>query len=215
MMMTRGLSVQANSSNRLKISASARFEQSRITISGHGCSVSLGSARLYRGLVVHLDGNNKHVEIGDTEEHIINLRILSQRGEGQSAVIGTGLYCNGMEVQMSEGNAVFRMGNDCMISWGVKVRTSDGHAIVDLDTGKAINTPQDVVIGDRVWLCEDIKILKGVLVPSDTVIASGSIIARSFGAEDSCSVIGGCPGRVLKRGVRWDKRSPCEINALL
>ncbi|MCP9888837.1 hypothetical protein KBY96_12970 [Cyanobium sp. ATX 6A2] len=213
--MIQGLTVQADASNRLKISPSARFEGSRIMISGHGCNVSVGSARIYRGLLIHLDGNHKHVEIGDTDDHIINLKVLSQRGEGQSAVIGTGLRCNGMEIQMTDGNAAFRMGNDCMASWGVKIRTSDGHAIIDIASGKAINIPQDVVIGDRVWLCEDIKILKGVLIPSDTIIASGSVIARPFGPEDSCSVIGGCPGRVLKRGVRWDKRSPSEINALV
>ncbi len=215
MVTVPGLSVEAHPSSQLTISDSATFEKSIIKISGKGCSVSLGRARRYRGLLIQLDGNDQHVIIGETREHITNLKIFCQRGEGQSAVIGTGLRCNGMGIHMTDGSAGFKMGNDCMVSWEVRIRTSDGHAIIDIESGRAINTPQDVVIGDRVWLCEDVKILKGVVIPSDTIVASGSIIAKPFGPEDSNSVIGGCPGRVLRRGVRWDKRSAAEINALV
>ncbi|MEO1001525.1 MAG: hypothetical protein AAFX65_00260 [Cyanobacteria bacterium J06638_7] len=206
-----GLKIKSQNGNEIWVDEKTRFENSRITVTGKNCSVNIGRARFYRGLLIHLDGDDKHVKVGDTNEHIINLRILSQRGRGQAAEIGSGLRCNGIEIQMTDGDSGVVIGNDCLISWGVKVRTSDGHAIIDIESGKAVNFSQDVRIGNRVWICEDVKILKGVELPADTIIASGSTITKSFPSSDSCSVIGGCPGRVLKRGVRWDMRSPSEI----
>lgn len=208
-----GLSVDVHPSSELAISNDTTFQKSSIKIDGVGCSVTLGPARRYRGLVIKLLGDHQHVTIRRSKKHINNLLITCQRGEGQSITIGRGFHCNGMSINMPDGGASLKIGRNCMAARGVKIRTSDGHSVLCLHSGKVVNMPQDVVIGNHAWICEDVKILKGVVIPSETIIASGSIIAKPFGPEDSNTVIGGCPGRVLRRGVTWDHRSPAEVTA--
>lgn len=111
---------------------------------------------------------------------------------------------------MNDGNESLKIGNDCLFSWGIKLRTSDGHSVVDLKTSKAINLPEDIVIGDHVWIGEDVKFLKGSIIPNNCVVGSGSIVTKKFSDENV--VIAGCPARIMRRGITWDRRRPEEFN---
>lgn len=113
---------------------------------------------------------------------------------------------------MNDGNELFSLGRNCLLSWGIKARTSDGHSIIDLNTNRATNYPKPIHISDKVWIGEDVKILKGSTMPSGCIVGSGSIVTNSFPSTDANTLIVGIPAKVIKRQVTWDRRMPHDYN---
>ena len=99
------------------------------------------------------------------------------------------------------------IGDDCMFSGGVMIRTSDRHAIISMDTEEMINLPANVVLEPRVWLGTGVTVLKGVRIGFGTVVGTQSIVTRDVGRF---SVAAGQPARVLQTGVGWSRRDTPE-----
>ena len=55
---------------------------------------------------------------------------------------------------------------------------------------------QDVVIGERCWIGMNAVLLPGVVLGPNTVVAAGSVVARSF--PDGNLVVGGIPAKTIK-----------------
>lgn len=212
MIKFENLALDVDDGNNLNINPECKFVTSKIIIKGVGNSVTISKNLLYSSLVINLKGNNKEIFISESEKKINYLKITSIRGRNQKVFIGTNFSCGGLEIQMNDGDEKVEIGDECLFSWGIKIRTSDGHSVVDIETNKAINLPKDVVISNKVWVGEDVRFLKGARIPENTVVGAGSIVTKYFSDEDSHSVIGGVPSKVLKRGITWDRRMPYEYN---
>jgi acetyltransferase-like isoleucine patch superfamily enzyme len=94
------------------------------------------------------------------------------------------------------------IGSDCLWADGL-VTTSDFHSVVDLDSGLRVNHAEDVLIGNRVWLCKDFLVLKGSQIGNDSVVGAHSVVAG--GTYEDNVVIAGNPARVVKRNTRWEQ----------
>jgi acetyltransferase-like isoleucine patch superfamily enzyme len=206
------LNIDVAEGNILDIHPDCQFITSRIIIKGTGNKVILSKALVYSKLIINIKGNNKEVRISESSKNINNLKITSIRGDNQKVLIGKNFSCGGMEIQMNDGDETVFIGDECLFSWGIKARTSDGHSVVDIATNRAINLPKDVVISNRVWVGEDVRFLKGARIPENVVVGAGAVVTKSFSVEDSCTVIGGFPAKVLRRGVTWDRKMPYEYN---
>lgn len=102
----------------------------------------------------------------------------------------------------TENGSNLIIGNDCMLSSYVKVRTGDSHSILDMD-GKRINKAQSIIIGDHCWIGEGAKILKGVSLDCNVIVSTGTIVTKSFRQKQ---IIGGIPAKVIKDNVSWDSK---------
>lgn len=130
---------------------------------------------------------NAHFHIEDNGGKIILKKHVTISGETNIAVI--------------EGKKVV-IGEDCLLSSRIYFRTGDSHSILDRTTGKRINPSLDIEIGDHVWIGNDVKILKGVVVGNHSIVGTGAIL--STGDYPSHSIIGGIGhGKVLKTGIDW------------
>ena len=112
--------------NTLEIEPGTQFINSQINVTGTGCEIYLGKTLSYEGLKVNLKGNNKKIVIQGGEKHIRGLKIVSIRGDRQSIEIGENLSCGGMEIQMNDGDESVSIGNTCLFSWDISIRTSTG-----------------------------------------------------------------------------------------
>jgi acetyltransferase-like isoleucine patch superfamily enzyme len=210
----KGLEIKGEESNLINIDSETVFKGSRIHIEGCNNIVILDKAFLYQQLFINIKGDMKYVYIKSSKKIINNLKIVSIRGNNQRVVIGEEFSCGGLEIQMNDGNENLSIGDNCLFSWGIKMRTSDGHSVIDLDTNHAINLPKDIIVCDRVWVGEDVRFLKGVSIPPDTIVASAAVVTKTFTDKDSFSVIGGFPAKVIKRNVKWDRLMPNEYNSI-
>lgn len=210
-MNIEGLIIEdSGENNTVNIEDGSVFRGCKIMLKGNNNIITLGKALLYKSLVVNFKGNNKQFSVKPSNKNINNVKFTSIRGNNQIFTIGENFSCGGIEVQMNDGDEKFTIGDGGLFSWGIKVRTSDGHSVVDMTTNKAINLPKDVHIGDRVWVSEDVSFLKGAQIPADCVVGSRAVVTKAF-SQSNC-VIAGFPAKVVKDNIRWDRRMPTEFN---
>ena len=93
-----------------------------------------------------------------------------------------------------------QFGKDCLISWGVSIMDTDFHTIVSLKEGKIINENEEVIIGKHCWICSDVTVLKGVTIPDNCVIGSGSIVSKSFNICNSIII----NNRIVRENIIWN-----------
>lgn len=209
--MIKGLNIEDNGSNNtVIIDEGTSFSLSKIVINGNGNNIRLGCIKGCEKLIINLKGDNKRVEIKPSNKFIRNLKLTSIRGDNQVITIGENLSLGGMEIQMNDGDEACHIGDNCLLSWGIKIRTSDGHSVIDLETGKAVNHPKDVLIANRVWVGEDVSFLKGSRILADSVVASKAVVTKSF--SESNVVIAGFPASVVKRNIAWDYMKPADYD---
>ena len=70
-----------------------------------------------------------------------------------------------------------------------------------------LNRPKDINIGDHVWLCRNVSVLKGVNIPDNCVAGLGSIITKAF--DKTNSLIAGTPARIIEseryKNIDWTR----------
>ena len=145
------------------------------------CKIIINNHNRYRKMKIYA-GHNSTVEIGSgtTAEDVI---IMLKESQGNRVIIG----------------------KNCMLSYGVFIRTDDSHTIYNTTTKQVINVSKDVEIGNHVWLASNCQILKGSAIPSNCVVGTNSVVTKAFN-EENC-VIAGNPAKVVKRDINWDRRN--------
>lgn len=101
------------------------------------------------------------------------------------------------------------IGKRALIGRNVAIRTSDGHALYNLDEDLPYNEPQDVIIGDDVWLAQNVTILKGAEIPSNTAVGACSLVNKKFEEEDC--IIAGNPAKIIKKDIRWTHKTYGQV----
>lgn len=92
-------------------------------------------------------------------------------------------------------------GDNIQFSWECLVMDSDTHDIFD-EHEKRINPPKEIIFQNKIWIgCRSI-ILKGSILPSNTIIGAGSIVTGNKFAPNY--IICGIPAKNIKRINRWE-----------
>lgn len=95
-------------------------------------------------------------------------------------------------------------GDDCLLSWDIQIMDTDFHVIRNQQQ-RRINDDGEIKVGNRVWIGCRSTILKGVSIPSGSVIAAESIISSSKAMTIDNSVYGGVGNDLvlLKDKIKW------------
>lgn len=101
------------------------------------------------------------------------------------------------------------IGKDCLLAADVTIRTHDGHHIFDLSTKKRLNVPQDIVIGNQVWIAYGATLLGGARIGDGSVVGTGSVTSSEFGDH---LIIAGSPAKVIREHICWSKDSEEQCN---
>lgn len=123
--------------------------------------------------------------------------------------IGESTTIESASIMVKHGNNLkCTIGNNCMLSHGVKIRTSDSHSLYDMESEQLLNPAEDVTIGNHVWLCTSTLISKGSVVPDNSVIGANAFVNKKF-SEENC-LIAGTPASIIKHKIKWDRKAPFE-----
>ena len=82
------------------------------------------------------------------------------KDHSQTVVFGDHSTSVSVCILCQEGANV-RIGRWCMLSRDIEIRTTDAHSVIDRETGKRLNTPASITIGDHVWVGVGAIINKG------------------------------------------------------
>lgn len=171
----------------------------RFIADGPECLIAIGSGSTFENSLIRIIGRGSVVIIGENCR-IRGLAMVVSR-ENSVVVIGSNTTIEGGKIISESGN-IIAIGDDCMMSVSVELRTSDGHTIFDAATRKPINDSANVHIGRHVWLGSDVRVGKGTSIGSGTVIGQ---FAVATGRLDPNCVYAGVPARKLKENIVWSR----------
>jgi acetyltransferase-like isoleucine patch superfamily enzyme len=184
------------SGNRI-IHHDTRFKQVSITVRGDDNLVEIYDSFLEH-VTIMLRGSRHRLFIGP-RSWLTGSRIFFEDHDCRISLSGENI-CVSTKLSVAENGTKIVFGSGSMVGEGSDIRSSDGHSLVDLATGKRLNPAMDVIIGDHVFMGEGVAILKGVSIGDDCFVAARSVVTKSFPAN---CLIGGIPARILRQNVTW------------
>lgn len=113
--------------------------------------------------------------------------------------IGHNTHIGGAHIACIEGTKVC-IGERCLFSDQIVLRTGDSHSILN-EQGERINHALDVIIGNHVWIGQQVIILKGAEIGDETIVGTRALVTgKKFSGN---VVLAGSPAKVIKTGVTW------------
>ncbi|RYE63062.1 MAG: hypothetical protein EOO83_04425 [Oxalobacteraceae bacterium] len=169
---------EVQNGNHVFICAGATLTRCTLHVSGKGGLIIIGPEARLKNVVLMVSGRDSAVVVG--------ARTSWESGRGFS----------------SKQSRLLAIGQDCMFSHSVTLRTNDAHGIFDLATQDHINPPEDVVVHAHVWLGSGVRVSKGAEVGASTIVGQASV---ATGKLDPRCVYAGIPARKLRENVTWSR----------
>lgn len=166
----------SGSNNKVIIESRCSFKNFRLVVRGHGNTIKIKRGAWFLGGVISV-ANNCTLTIGERSSF-------------------------GQRLEMTIDCASVTIGDDCLMSAGLNIRTTDTHGIYSLVDGKVINKPKDIEIGDYVWIGRDATILKDAKISPCNIIEAQSLFT---GTSQPFELWGGMPAQKLREDVMWSK----------
>lgn len=145
----------------------------------------------YSGINFNLMDNS---ELKIDGKVIVGLNSAITVSENARLEIGDSTYI-GAKAHFRIGKSL-TIGRNVAIAWNVTIMDSDFHDFKINDEKQIIT--KEVVIGNNVWIGNNVIILKGVTIGDNAIIAAGSVVTKSV--EENTAVAGN-PAKVIKRNV--------------
>lgn len=166
---------------------------------GQDNKITVGKHVILRNCRFSFKGSSHCVEIGD-DVNIDGVSFVFEKGPSKIK-IGTGSWLGPHCTLHAYDNTNLLIGEQCVIGKDCVFRTCDSHYIYD-DTGKYINSPCNINIGNHVWIGEQAMLLKGCSIPDDCIIGARSTVTSSL-AICKGNIIAGTPAKVIKKNTSW------------
>lgn len=182
-----------------KIFSSSFLKNSRITINGNNNIIDLGYLSFFRNCNFYISGNNNRIIINNNVISIQTDYYIEENGNLIS--IGNKTNFEGKtHLAATEGKSIL-IGEDCLFSSDIVIRTGDSHSIIEKNSKIRINQAKNVTIGNHVWIGNKVIVLKGSNILDHSIIGSGAVVTKQF-KEDNI-IIGGNPAIILKNNIDW------------
>lgn len=122
-------------------------------------------------------------------------------GSNLNVTVGSSCTINGLFITCRDQDVI--IGDDCLISTDVKIRSSDSHKIFELKGTEQINKSTDpIIIGDHVWVGQDVFIGKNSSVASGSIVAARATVTKKIETRN-CIIVG--YSEILRENIRWEK----------
>lgn len=180
-------------------------ENCSIRINGNNNKIIIEKGCKFRESSIFICGDNNLVHI---QENCSGIFVeLHMEQDNNRILIGKKTTLHGRQFRtihfdLDEGTTL-RIGEDCMFSNDIQLRTTDSHSIISLN-GKRINYAKDIEIGRHCWIGMGVIILKGVKIEDNTVVAAGSVCTKK--SKEQNIILAGNSAEIVKKNINWDRK---------
>lgn len=188
--------------NKISIASSARLLNCSITIQGDYNKITIADDAFFKNVKFYITGNCNYISIADGVKFNKGGELWIE-DENCSLSIGSFSSFEDAHIAVTEPHSKINIGNDCMFSNDIDVRTGDSHSILNAITGKRINPAKDVYIADHVWVGSHVSILKGAAIASNSVVATRSVVTKPFTQQGV--LLAGTPAQIIKTDIDWTR----------
>lgn len=151
-------------------------------------------------LRIYFQGEKNTIRIGRSVKIDGEMTCIC-RGKECQLVIGDNSTLGSVKAEIAEGGQII-VGKDCMFADGINLMQMAYHPIYDLKSGKRINIPKNIVIGEHVWIGRNVTLLAGFEIEKGSIVGTGSISSSKYGPN--CTIAGN-PASVIHEGVTWGR----------
>ena len=109
----------------------------RLYIIGNNNTIKIGHDVICNNIPIRIHGDNHYIEILDSVK-LFGGDILCE-GNGNRIIIGAGTSIQSAHINAQENDVHITLGEKCMLSEGIIIRTSDSHSIYDDSSKERIN----------------------------------------------------------------------------
>lgn len=191
------------SNNRVAGIEKCRMKNTVISIFGDNNTVVFNDMSSVFGVHISIYGSDNTITLGERNY----LEGCAFCIEDDNNRISTGnhvyIYAN-TEISAIESTEI-SIGDDCLFSANIMIRTGDSHAIYEVESGKRVNRSESIRLAKKVWIGNGCKVLKGAQVGEECVIGTGSLVTHKTPVTAN-AVLAGVPAKVVSRGIRWSQQ---------
>lgn len=182
--------------NRIKIAGHVHY--CKLMIDGNDNHINTNGNVCHT--IIKINGINNNVVIEDGV--IIEKAKIVIRGSNCCVTIKKGTTIGSAYIVcMGKKNSI-TVEEECMLAENIDIWSTDAHPIYK-DDGKIVNPSRPINIGKHVWLGKGSRILKGVNIGTNSIIAMGAIVTADIPNNTICA---GIPAKVIKENVNWNKQ---------
>lgn len=173
-----------------------------ITITGSNNEIIIEMPSKFVSTNIVVNGDNNKFLLKATKHRTIRHAVFGMENGGQITVGGGLSVYRDLNVVAKEGKKI-EIGDECMFAREIMIRNNDGHTIIDRETKEIINAPEDIIIGNNVWLGARCMILKGTEIGDGSIVGAMSLVNKKF--KEKNIIIAGNPARKVRENIQWDR----------
>lgn len=170
----------------------------KIISDGSNNNLKLKKGSVFKNCEFVFYGNDNTIEFGE-ECKAIDGNFYTEGFNNRIIIKNRNHFAGRIHIACTENTSII-IGDDCLFSSEIVIRSGDSHSILD-KSGKRINHAKNVLISDRVWVGYRCLINKGSFIQHDSVLGTGSVVSGSI--NESNVVIAGIPARVIRKEITW------------
>ena len=199
-----GLRIHKHGNNNvIKGIEKCRMKKSSISINGDNNSVIFNDMSSVFNVHISIEGSNNTVYLG--ERNYLEGCSFCIEDDNNKITTGTHVYIYpNTELSAIESTEII-IGDDCLFSANIMIRTGDSHAIKSETTGERLNDSESIHFADKVWLGNGCKILKGSNIGRECVVGTGALVTQNTPCVLN-SVLAGVPAKVVSQGIVWSQQ---------
>jgi acetyltransferase-like isoleucine patch superfamily enzyme len=194
-----GVSCQISGSDNTVSCPEANFQGAVFKIFGDRNTIRIARGTRLHATTFLMTGSGHVIDIGP-ESVLDGVGVVFEDHDGRLSIGKWTTIHHSAHIAIVEPGRSIHIGDECLFSSHVDIRTSDSHSILDCSTGERINPGRDIRIGHHVWLGHGVAVLKGATIGDHCVIGMRSIVSGDIPAHTAAA---GAPARAVRQNITW------------
>lgn len=178
-----------------------------ISINGNGNIIRIPENHQVTGSI-SIKSSESLIDIKSTKK--VNIFVSTIFQTGQKLLIDEDTIIHGAHIFLHEKDASVIIGKDCLFSGNITIWATDGHAILDNNTGEILNPiTKPIIINDHCWCGSNVFMTKNTYLGKNSIIRGGSVVTKSIPNENV--IIAGNPAKIIKENITWKHETVAQL----